>query len=73
MYQIHSALEKKARLYVRKASFIDDEMDEFGHTPKERDTFAACLRRKCSKLLTVPCAFLLIRRQNCRRLNNVLN
>ena len=73
MGQIYSALEKKVKLCVRKASFLNDEMDKFGHTPSERDAFAPNSRRKCSKLLAVPCAFLLTRGQNRLRLNNFLN
>jgi len=83
MGQIHSGLEKKVRLYVHKASFFNDEMDEFGHTPKGRGDLASLFSanfpkkigtsRKCSKLLAVPCAFLLILRPNRLRLNNFLN
>ena len=32
MGQIYSGLGKKVKLCVRKASFLDDEMDKFGHT-----------------------------------------
>jgi len=32
MKQIHSGLGKKTRLYVRKASFFNGDMDEFVHT-----------------------------------------
>jgi hypothetical protein len=73
MGQIHSDLGKKVKLYARKASFFDDEVDEFGHTPKGRGTLASLWRRKCSKLPAVPCAFLLILRPNRLRLNNFLN
>ena len=102
MGQIYSALEKKVKLCVRKASFLNDEMDKFGHTLcnlrfiiseesqkmdrlrpifepysyancTRRDAFAPNSRRKCSKLLAVPCAFLLTRGQNRLRLNNFLN
>ena len=67
MDQIHSVLGKKAQLCVRKASFLEARMDEFGHTPSERGAFAQHLVsilekigtcRKCSKLPAVPCAFL---------------
>jgi len=29
---------KESALYVGKASFFDDEMDEFGHTPLRADS-----------------------------------
>ena len=72
MGQIYSGLGKKVKLCVRKARFLDDDMDKFGHTPKERGAFAHRSRRKCSKLQAVPCAFLLIGGQNRLRLNNFL-
>ena len=68
MNQIHSVLGKKVKLCVGKASFLDAEMDEFGHTPKGRDAFVPSRRRKCSKLQAVPCAFLLVTGQNRLRL-----
>lgn len=68
MRQIHSVLGKKVKLCVRKVSFLDDEMDEFGHTPTGRDAFDPLRRRKCSKLLAVSCAFLLLTGQNRLRL-----
>jgi len=55
---------------VRTASFIDDEMDDFDHTPLGRDVFAPLSRQKCSKLLAVPCAFFLTAMQNRLRPDN---
>ena len=111
MGQIYSGLGKKVKLCVRKASFLDDEMDKFGHTlvhfafylirrvskkwtnfvqffepthtqiTRGRDAFAPCsstnfekigTSRKCSKLLAVPCAFLLTAEQNRSRLDKAL-
>ena len=83
MDQIYTGLGKKVKLCVRKASFLDDEMDKFGHTSvhfafhtqiaRRRDAFDPPSRRKCSKLQAVPCAFLLTAGQNRHRLNNFLN
>jgi len=52
------------QLCVRKANRFDDEMDEFGHTPKGRRAFATLRRQRCSKLLAVTCALFLAARQN---------
>jgi hypothetical protein len=67
--QIHSALGKEVKACVRKVKIFDDEMGEFGHTPSGRDAFDPLRRRKCSKLLAVPCAFLLTVGQNRLRLD----
>lgn len=61
------------KAYVRKVIFFDDEMDEFCHTPSGRDGLASLCRRKCSKLLAVTCAFLLILKPNRLRLINFLD
>ena len=58
---------------VRTAKLFVDKMDEFGHTPSGRGAFAPLSRRKCSKLLAVPCAFLLTTGQNRRRFNSIRN
>ena len=73
MRQIHSALGKETKTCVRKIRLFDDELGEFGHTPVGRDTFAPQHRRKCSKLRTVTCAFLLTAGQNRLRLDKFLS
>ncbi len=69
MGQIHSVLGKRAQLCVRKASSFDNEMDEFGHTPKGRDAFAPLPRRKPSPCGRMPSVSLLVSGQNRPRLN----
>ena len=49
MDQIYTGLGKKVKLCVRKASFLDDEMDKFGHTLVH---FAFYLTRRVSKKWT---------------------
>jgi len=73
MVQIHSVIGKEPKACVRTARLFDAEMDEFDHTALRRDAFDPQLRRKCSKLLAVPYAFLLTAGQIRLRLNNLLS
>jgi len=59
MSQIHLVLGKIPKACGRKVRFFDNEIDEFGYTAPRRDAFTPLRRQKCSKLLAVPCAFLL--------------
>jgi len=57
---------------VSTARLFDAKMGDFFHTAKRRGAFAQLSRRKSSKLLAVPCGFLLISGQNRYRLNSTL-
>jgi hypothetical protein len=72
MSQNCSVLGEGAKAGIYPASAIDAKMDDCGHTAKRRGTFALVSRRKCSKVQTLTCAFLLNPAQNHSRLDTFI-
>jgi len=72
MSQNCTVSEKDTKAGACPESVLDAKMGDCGHTAKRRGTFARILRRKCSKVQTLNCAFLLKPAQNYSRLDTFI-